>query len=58
LYIIVIGRETNADFSATNSRRVSVGIVSKTFKLLLFQVHVPMAGVLIPSSIQTQNFVH
>jgi len=31
LFIIVIGRERNADFSATNGSTFSVGIVSKSF---------------------------
>ena len=51
LYVTVIGIETNADFSAANGRRVSVGIVSKRFKRLLFQGHEPMEEVLISSSI-------
>jgi hypothetical protein len=38
----------------TNGSTVSVRIVSKSFKLFLFQVHVPMADVLITSSIVSE----
>ena len=49
LFIMVIGTERNADFGATNGSTISVRIVSKSFKILLFQVHVPMAELLISS---------
>jgi hypothetical protein len=58
LSIIVIGRERNADFSATNGSTVGVIIVSKSFKILLFQAHVPMAEVLISSFILSHTKMH
>jgi hypothetical protein len=58
LCIIVVGRERNADFSATNGGTISVRIVSKSFKLFLFQVHVPMAEVLISSSFLSRITMH
>ena len=58
LFIIVIGREWNANFSATNGNIFSVRIVSKSFKIVLFQVHVRMADLLITSSILLDKMMH
>jgi hypothetical protein len=41
LFIIVIGRERAVDISVTNGSIFGVTIVSKIFKILLFQAHVP-----------------
>jgi len=49
--IIVIRRKRNADFWATIGSTFSVRIVSKSFKILLFEAHVSMAEMLINSSI-------
>jgi hypothetical protein len=58
LFIIVIGREWNADFSATNGNIFSVRILSRSFKIILFQVHVHMADLLITSSILLDKMMH
>ena len=58
LFIIVIGRERNADITATNGSTISVRIVSKSFKILLFQVHVPMAELLISSYFLSEIQMH
>jgi len=56
--IIVIGTERDVDISVTNGSTVGVRIVSKIFKNLLFQAHVPMAEVLISSSILSDTPMH
>jgi len=41
LFIIVIGRERNADFSVTNGSTISDRIVSKSFKIFYFRSMFP-----------------
>ena len=45
-------------FSATDGNVFIVRIVSKSFKILLFQVHVPIADLLITSSILSDKKMH